>query len=52
MQKKTFLLEEGLLGACYFEKAPIEHTEIPEDYKQAICDYEGKTLSELSQPLQ
>ena len=32
MQKKTFLLEEGLLGACYFEKAPIELTEIPEDY--------------------
>lgn len=32
MQQKTFLLEEGLLGACYFEKAPIEITEIPQDY--------------------
>lgn len=32
MHKKTFLLEEGLLGACYFEKAPIELTEIPQDY--------------------
>lgn len=32
MHKKTIMLEEGLLGACYFEKAPIELTEIPEDY--------------------
>lgn len=32
MKKSSFLLEEGLLGACYFEKAPIELTEIPDDY--------------------
>ncbi len=32
LQKKTFLLEEGLLGSCYFEQAPIELTEIPQDY--------------------
>ena len=32
MQKKTFMLEEGLLGACYFEREPIVLTEIPEDY--------------------
>lgn len=34
MKKSTFLLEEGLLGACYFEKAPIELTEIPDNYVQ------------------
>ena len=38
-----------LVGYDNLTKEPIE---IPEDYKQAICDYEGKTLSELSQPLQ
>ena len=32
MQKKMFMLEEGLLGACYFEREPIVLTEIPEDY--------------------
>lgn len=32
MAQGRFLLEEGLLGACYFEKAPIELTEIPDDY--------------------
>ena len=38
-----------LVGYDNLTKEPIE---IPADYKQAICDYEGKTLSELSQPLQ
>lgn len=38
-----------LVGYDNLTKEPIE---IPEDYKQAICNYEGKTLSELSQPLQ
>jgi len=32
MKKSSFLLEEGLLGACYFEKAPIELSEIPDNY--------------------
>lgn len=32
MMQSRFLVEEGLLGACYFEKAPIELTEIPDDY--------------------
>lgn len=32
MKKGTYMLEEGLIGACYFEKAPIVLTEIPDDY--------------------
>lgn len=32
IQKSTYLLEEGLLGACYFEKEPIVLTEIPDDF--------------------
>lgn len=32
MMNSRFMVEEGLIGACYFEKAPVELTEIPEDY--------------------
>ena len=38
-----------LVGYDILTKEPME---IPMAYKQAICDYEGKTLSELSQPIQ
>ena len=37
------------VGYDILTKEPME---IPMAYKQAICDYEGKTLSELSQPIQ
>lgn len=37
------------MGYDILTKEPME---IPMAYKQAICDYEGKTLSELSQPIQ
>lgn len=32
MQQQRIDLEEGLLGACYFEMSPVILTEIPEDY--------------------
>lgn len=37
-----------LVGYDIMTKEPVE---IPQDYKQAICDYEGKTLEELSAPV-
>ena len=37
-----------LVGYDVMTKEPVE---IPQDYKQAICDYEGKTIEELSAPV-
>lgn len=37
-----------LVGYDILTKEPVE---IPLAYKQAICDYEGKTLNELSEPV-
>ena len=34
-----------------YDVASKEPVELPADFKRAICDYEGKTLEELSQPL-
>ena len=34
-----------------YDVASKEPVELPTDFKRAICDYEGKTLEELSQPL-
>ena len=37
-----------LVGYDVMTKEPVE---IPLEYKQAICDYEGKTIEELSEPV-
>lgn len=34
-----------------YDVATKEPVELPADFKQAVCDYEGKSLEELSQPL-
>lgn len=34
-----------------YDVATKETVELPADFKQAVCDYEGKSLEELSQPL-
>lgn len=34
-----------------YDVATKEPVELPLDYKQAICNYEGKTLEELSKPI-
>ena len=34
-----------------YDVASKEPVELPTDFKRAICDYEGTTLEELSQPL-
>lgn len=34
-----------------YDVATKEPVELPADFKQAVCDYEGKSLAELSQPL-
>lgn len=34
-----------------YDVATKEPVELPADFKQAVCDYEGKLLEELSQPL-
>lgn len=34
-----------------YDVATKEPVELPADFKQAVCDYEGKPLEELSQPL-
>ncbi len=34
-----------------YDVATKEPVELPDDFKQAVCDYEGKSLDELSQPL-
>ena len=34
-----------------YDVATKEPVELPADFKQAVCDYEGKALEELSQPL-
>lgn len=34
-----------------YDVATKELVELPADFKQAVCDYEGKSLEELSQPL-
>lgn len=34
-----------------YDIATKEPVELPADFKQAVCDYEGKSLEELSQPL-
>ena len=31
-----------------YDIASKEPVELPEDFKQTICDYEGKTIEELS----
>lgn len=38
----------GMVGYDVATKEPVE---LPADFKQAVCDYEGKSLEELSQPL-
>lgn len=35
-----------------YDVATKEPVELPADFKQAVCDYEGKSLEELSQPLE
>lgn len=37
-----------MVGYDVATKGPVE---LPADFKQAVCDYEGKSLEELSQPL-
>lgn len=37
-----------MVGDDVATKEPVE---LPADFKQAVCDYEGKSLEELSQPL-
>ena len=34
-----------------YDVATKEPVELPADFKQAVCDYEGKSLEELLQPL-
>lgn len=34
-----------------YDVATKEPVELPAEFKQAVCDYEGKSLEELSQPL-
>ena len=34
-----------------YDVATKEPVELPADFKQAVCDYEGKSLEELAQPL-
>lgn len=34
-----------------YDVATKEPVKLPADFKQAVCDYEGKSLEELSQPL-
>lgn len=38
-----------MVGYDMNTKEPVE---LPLEYKQAICDYEGRTLEELSQPVE
>lgn len=49
--KSFTLLQRAVNIMVGYDVASKEPVELPADFKRAICDYEGKTLEELSQPL-